>query len=202
MLLDEEGNELQGMAEGLLAIKYPWPAMARTINNDHRRYCQTYFADGYYRTGDGAKRDADGDYWLCGRIDDVLNVAGHRLGTAEIESALMMHQALAEAAVVGFPHAIKGEGIAAFLCIKSGYQVDVALENEITERVVNEISAIAKPDKICWIRELPKTRSGKIMRRILRQIAAGHAQTEDDFGDLSTLTNPDLIRELLQKNRG
>lgn len=197
VILDAENNELQGAAEGALAIKYPWPAMARTIYLDHNRYQQTYFANGYYRTGDGAKRDEDGDYWLCGRIDDVLNVAGHRLGTAEIESVLMMHPALAEAAVVGFPHEIKGEGIAVYLCLKSGFSADQRFENEITALVTKELSAIARPDKFFWIPELPKTRSGKIMRRILRQIAAGRAKTKNDFGDLSTLTNPDVIAALL-----
>ena len=155
---------------------------------------------GYYITGDGAKRDEDGDYWITGRVDDVLNVSGHRLGTAEIESALVSHAMVAEAGVVGIPHDIKGQGIYAFVTLKQGQHADDALKSELIEHVKNEISAIAKPDVIQFVDDLPKTRSGKIMRRILRKIACQEVTHIDELGDLSTLANPhtvdDLIREM------
>jgi acetyl-CoA synthetase len=198
VLLNDQGQEINGAGEGFLAIKYPWPSMARTIAGDHQRYCATYLSNGYYITGDGAKRDEDGDYWITGRIDDVLNVSGHRLGTAEIESALVSHPSVAEAGVVGIPHDIKGQGIYAFVTLKQGYEADDALLTELIETVKNEISAIAKPDKIHFSPDLPKTRSGKIMRRILRKIACREVSHIDELGDLSTLANPQIVAELMK----
>lgn len=199
VLLDEEGNEIKGAGEGLLAIKYPWPSMARTIAGDHARYCKSYLEDGYYLTGDGARRDEDGDYWITGRIDDVLNVAGHRLGTAEIESALVAHPQVAEAAIVGAPHDIKGQGIHAFVSLKHDVQPSQQLHDELVEAVKTEIGAIAKPDVIRWVTDLPKTRSGKIMRRILRQIASKKVVSLSELGDLSTLANPQIVEDLLKE---
>ncbi|KTD62467.1 acetate--CoA ligase [Legionella shakespearei] len=198
VLLNDQGQEIHGAGEGFLAIKYPWPSMARTIAGDHQRYCATYLSNGYYITGDGAKRDEDGDYWITGRIDDVLNVSGHRLGTAEIESALVSHPSVAEAGVVGIPHDIKGQGIYAFVTLKQGYKADETLLAELVETVKNEISAIAKPDKIHFSPDLPKTRSGKIMRRILRKIACREVNHIDELGDLSTLANPQIVAELMK----
>lgn len=197
VLLDEHLKEIEGAGEGSLAIKYPWPAIARTVAGDHERYRKTYFNKGYYITGDGARRDEDGDYWIGGRIDDVLNVSGHRLGTAEIESALVSHSHIAEAAVVGIPHSLKGQGIHAFVSLKRGYQNHSQLQDELIEAVKTSIGAIAKPDIIQCVNDLPKTRSGKIMRRILRQIANQTATTLDELGDLSTLSNPEVVKELL-----
>ncbi len=194
ILLDNQGQEIIGAGEGALAIKYPWPAMARTIAGDHERYCATYLAQGYYITGDGARRDEDGDYWITGRIDDVINVSGHRLGTAEIESALVSHPAVAEAAVVGIPHDLKGQGIYAYVILKQGAVVN---ETALINRVKEEISPIAKPDVIHFANELPKTRSGKIMRRILRKLAAKEVSSLDELGDLSTLANPESVKELM-----
>ena len=196
--MDEKGNEFNGAAEGYLAIKYPWPSIARTIAGDHQRYCETYFANGYYITGDGARRDEDGDYWITGRTDDVLNVSGHRLGTAEIESALVSHHAVAEAGVVGIAHDLKGQGIHAFVTLKVGVQADEVLRKELVEQVKIEISAIAKPDVIQFVSDLPKTRSGKIMRRILRKIACKEITQIAELGDLSTLANPHVVEELLR----
>ncbi len=198
VLLDEHGNEIQHAGEGFLAIKYPWPSMARTIAGDHQRYCLTYLHKGYYITGDGAKRDADGDYWITGRVDDVINVSGHRLGTAEIESALVSHVAVAEAAVVGIPHDLKGQGIYAYVILKEHASMTAQLQTELIEQVKTEISPIAKPDVIHFTNELPKTRSGKIMRRILRKIAGKEVQTIEELGDLSTLANPQVVEELLK----
>lgn len=198
VLLNDQGQEINGAGEGFLAIKYPWPSMARTIAGDHQRYCATYLSNGYYITGDGAKRDEDGDYWITGRIDDVLNVSGHRLGTAEIESALVSHPSVAEAGVVGIPHDIKGQGIYAFVTLKQGFKADSDLLAELVETVKNEISAIAKPDKIHFSSDLPKTRSGKIMRRILRKIACREVSHIDELGDLSTLANPQVVAELMK----
>lgn len=198
VLLNDQGQEINGVGEGFLAIKYPWPSIARTIAGDHQRYCATYLSNGYYITGDGAKRDEDGDYWITGRIDDVLNVSGHRLGTAEIESALVSHPSVAEAGVVGIPHDIKGQGIYAFVTLKQGYKANDALLAELIETVKNEISAIAKPDKIHFSPDLPKTRSGKIMRRILRKIACREVSHIDELGDLSTLANPQVVVELMK----
>ncbi len=197
VLLDEQGEELHGAGEGSLAIKYPWPSIARTIAGDHQRYRNTYLMNGYYITGDGAKRDEDGDYWITGRIDDVLNVSGHRLGTAEIESALVSHPLVAEAGVVGIPHEIKGQGIFAFVILKQEAVGNDQLKSLLIERVKEEISAIAKPDEIHFAMELPKTRSGKIMRRILRKIACQEVEHIAELGDLSTLSNPQTVEELL-----
>ncbi|MFW2572106.1 acetate--CoA ligase, partial [Legionella sp. 29fVS95] len=182
VLLDEDGKEIKGAGEGLLAIKYPWPSMARTIAGDHARYCQTYLRDGYYLTGDGARRDSDGDYWITGRLDDVLNVAGHRLGTAEIESALVAHPLVAEAAVVGIEHEIKGQAVYAFVSLKEGQKPSPQLQEQLLNIVKTTIGAIAKPDVIEWVIDLPKTRSGKIMRRILRQIANKKISTLAELG--------------------
>lgn len=199
VLLDEDGKEIKGAGEGMLAIKYPWPSMARTIAGDHARYCQTYLSNGYYLTGDGARRDSDGDYWITGRLDDVLNVAGHRIGTAEIESALVAHPQVAEAAVVGIEHDIKGQGIHAFVSLKEGQQPSPQLQEELLKTVKTSIGAIAKPDVIQWVADLPKTRSGKIMRRILRQIANKKVSTLAELGDLSTLANPQIVTELMKQ---
>lgn len=199
VILDEQHHEREGACEGALAIKYPWPAIARTIVGNPERYKNAYFHKGYYITGDGAKRDEDGDYWLTGRIDDVLNVSGHRIGNAEVESALVSHQAVAEAAVIGLADEIKGEAIHAFVSLKSGQIASDALKKALIEQVVQQIGAIAKPESINWVEELPKTRSGKIMRRILRKIASGEAQNSEDLGDISTLANPDVLDLLFQK---
>lgn len=201
VLLDEKGNEIEGAGEGALAIKYPWPSIARTLAGDHTRYRETYLVNGYYLTGDGALLDKDGDYWITGRIDDVLNVSGHRLGTAEIESALVSHPKIAEAAVVGVPHELKGQGIHAFVSLKHGQEPSERLHQELLDKVKKSISSIAKPDVIQWVNDLPKTRSGKIMRRILRKIASSEVTELDELGDLSTLANPEVVSVLLEKNR-
>jgi acetyl-CoA synthetase len=199
VLLNERGGEIQGAGEGFLAMKYPWPSMARTIAGDHQRYRETYLANGYYITGDGARRDADGDYWITGRVDDVINVSGHRLGTAEIESALVTHHKVAEAGVVGIPHELKGQGICAFVVLKANATASEQLAAELREQVKTEISPIAKPDALYFVHDLPKTRSGKIMRRILRKIACKEVDSIEALGDLSTLANPSAVEELLQK---
>ncbi|STY31544.1 acetyl-CoA synthetase [Legionella wadsworthii] len=196
VLLNEHGHELHGAGEGLLAIKYPWPSMARTIAGDHHRYCLTYLHHGYYITGDGAKRDEDGDYWITGRVDDVINVSGHRLGTAEIESALVGHHAVAEAAVVGIPHDLKGQGIYAYVLLKQDFIANEPLKSELMQQVSREISPIAKPDIVHFVNDLPKTRSGKIMRRILRKIAGKEIQSLEELGDISTLANPNCVEKL------
>jgi len=196
VLLDEKGKEIEGEGEGALCIAAPWPSLARTIYGDHERYRQTYFApyEGYYFTGDGAKRDADGYYWITGRMDDVLNVSGHRLGTAEIESALVAHAKVAEAAVVGVPHDIKGEGIYAYVTLNGDVETDEQVKTELKAWVRTQIGAIAMPDVIHFAPQLPKTRSGKIMRRILRKIAVGQL---DQLGDTSTLLNPEAVEMLI-----
>jgi acetyl-CoA synthetase len=201
VLLNNEGEELTTTeASGLLAIKGPWPSMARTIQGDHVRFYETYLKQfgGYYLTGDGATRDADGYYWLTGRVDDVLNVSGHRIGSAEIESALVSHPFCSEAAVVGYPHAIKGEGIFAYVILKDGYEVDEELVGELRNEVRRHIGAFATPDQILIAPGLPKTRSGKIMRRILRKIAANET---DDLGDISTLADPPVVSQLIDLRR-
>ncbi|MBK8882322.1 MAG: acetate--CoA ligase [Bacteroidales bacterium] len=198
VLLSNEGVELTTPeASGLLAIKGPWPSMARTIQGDHVRFYETYLKQfrGYYLTGDGATRDADGYYWLTGRVDDVLNVSGHRIGSAEIESALVSHPFCSEAAVVGFPHAVKGEGIFAYVILKDGYEADEELVGELRNEVRRHIGAFATPDQILIAPGLPKTRSGKIMRRILRKIAANET---DDLGDISTLADPTIVTSLIE----
>ncbi|NBX04034.1 MAG: acetate--CoA ligase, partial [Alphaproteobacteria bacterium] len=197
LIVDQSGNELQGACEGLLCIADSWPGQARTIYGDHARFEQTYFSQfkGLYFTGDGARRDADGYYWITGRVDDVLNVSGHRLGTAEIESALVAHAFVAEAAVVGFPHDIKGQGIYAYVTLNTGIEMSDGLHKELVAHVRKIISPIATPDHIHFTPALPKTRSGKIMRRILRKIAEGEFSS---LGDTSTLTNPEIVDELVK----
>ena len=196
-LLDDQGNEIDGNpAEGNLAIKHPWPSMMRTVYGDHKRFFETYFAmfPGYYFTGDGARRDADGYYWITGRVDDVLNVSGHRLGTAEIESALVLHEKVSEAAVVGYPHDLTGQGIYAYVTLMAGEEGTDELKAELVKLVRNEIGPIAKVNLIQWAPGLPKTRSGKIMRRILRKIAANEI---DALGDTSTLADPTVVDNLI-----
>ncbi len=198
-LLDDEGKEIEGNpAQGNLAIKHPWPSQMRTVYGDHDRFFETYFSmyPGYYFTGDGAKRDQDGYYWITGRVDDVLNVSGHRLGTAEIESALVLHEKVAESAVVGYPHEITGQGIYAYVTLMAGEQPSDALKDELVALVRKEIGPIAKVNIIQWAMEgLPKTRSGKIMRRILRKIAANEV---DSLGDTSTLADPSVVEHLIE----
>ncbi len=196
MIVDGEGHELQGACEGNLCLADSWPGQMRTVFGDHDRFVQTYFSTfkGLYFTGDGARRDADGYYWITGRVDDVINVAGHRMGTAEVESALVAHHKVAEAAVVGFPHDIKGQGIYAYVTLKLGEEPTEALRKELVAWVRKEIGPIAAPDAIQWAPALPKTRSGKIMRRILRKIAANET---DSLGDTSTLADPAVVTELV-----
>jgi acetyl-CoA synthetase len=199
VILDDKSNELEGNGiSGLLAIKTPWPSIARTIYGDHERYMQTYLSPfkGYYFTGDGCRRDEDGYYWITGRVDDVINVSGHRMGTAEVESALVQHPACAEAAVVGFPHEIKGQGIFAYVIIKSDAEGSDDLVKQLRQTVREQIGPIATPDHILIAPGLPKTRSGKIMRRILRKIAS---QEVDQLGDTSTLADPSVVDQLIQK---
>lgn len=204
-IVNSEGEELQGPAEGFLVIKKPWPSIIRTVYRDHARMEKTYFArfPGYYMTGDGSRRDADGHYWLTGRVDDILNVSGHRIGTAEVESAIVLHEAVAEAAVVGVPHNVKGEGLYAYVSLMAGFDADDELRTSIRNRVRQEIGPFASPDVIHWALALPKTRSGKIMRRILRKIAAGGKTTSiDELGDTSTLTDPAVVDELIKSHGG
>ena len=195
-ILDNEGNELSGACEGNLVIKDSWPGQMRTVYGDHQRFIDTYFKTfkGVYTTGDGAKRDADGYYWITGRVDDVLNVSGHRMGTAEVESALVSHPAVAEAAVVGFPHDIKGQGIYAYVTLQADAESSDELRKDLIRHVRQEIGPIAAPDVIQWAPGLPKTRSGKIMRRILRKIAANEI---DGLGDTSTLADPSVVDNLI-----
>jgi len=196
-LVDNEGNELQGATEGNLVLQDSWPGQARSIWGDHERFVQTYFSafKGVYFTGDGCRRDEDGYYWITGRVDDVLNVSGHRMGTAEIESSLVAHEAVAEAAVVGFPHDIKGQGIYIYVTLADGFDESDELKKELTQWVRKDIGPIASPDVIQWAPGLPKTRSGKIMRRILRKIAANEC---DGLGDTSTLADPSVVDELIE----
>ena len=197
VLLTEEGDEIIGNdVSGLLAIKSSWPGQMRTVYGDHQRFIETYFSQfpGYYFTGDGAKRDKDGYYWITGRVDDVLNVSGHRIGTAEVEGAIGKTEDVAEAAVVGFPHDIKGQGIYAFVTLMTGVDPIDSIENNIRDKVSKEIGPHAKPDKIQFTPALPKTRSGKIMRRILRKIAEGDF---DNLGDISTLADPTVVGNLI-----
>jgi len=197
-ILDNDGNVIDSVeAAGVLAISDSWPAQMRTVWQDHDRFVSTYFETfkGYYFTGDGARRDADGYYWITGRVDDVINVSGHRMGTAEVESALVAHEKVSEAAVVGYPHDIKGQGIYAYVTLMGDNEGDDALKKELVSWVRKEIGPIASPDKIQFAPGLPKTRSGKIMRRILRKIA------EDDFdalGDTSTLAEPEVVDNLIE----
>ncbi|WOE30980.1 MULTISPECIES: acetate--CoA ligase [unclassified Acinetobacter] len=195
-LMDAEGHELLGTAEGNLVIKDSWPGQMRNIWGDSQRFIEAYFSTypGYYCTGDGAKRDEDGYYWITGRVDDVLNISGHRLGTAEIESALVAHQSVAEAAVVGMPHEIKGQGICAFVTLQAGIEESEALRTDLVAWVRKTLGPIATPDAIHWAPALPKTRSGKIMRRLLRKIAANEL---DSLGDVSTLADPQVVSQLI-----
>jgi len=196
-IVDNEGNTLEGAAEGNLVITQPWPGQMRTVYGDHQRFIDTYFSafPGKYFTGDGARRDADGDYWITGRVDDVLIVSGHNLGTAELESALVLHDSVAEAAIVGYPHDIKGQGIYAYVTLINGVEPTEELRKELVGHVRKEIGPIATPDIIQWAPGLPKTRSGKIMRRILRKIAANEM---DSLGDTSTLADPGVVDDLIE----
>lgn len=196
-IIDKDGKEQEGEARGNLVIKQSWPGQLRTVYGDHERFRKTYFSTypGLYETGDGARRDKDGYYWITGRVDDVLNVSGHRMGTAEVESALVLHNAVAEAAVVGFPHDIKGQGIYAYVTLVKGIEPSDDLQGELMDICRREIGAIAKPDVIQWAPGLPKTRSGKIMRRILRKIAA---HEEDGIGDTTTLADPSVVEDLVK----
>src|SRR5690606_20264658 len=195
-LVDPEGQELEGATSGNLIIKASWPSQLRTIYGDHQRMIDTYFSTykNAYFTGDGARRDEDGYYWITGRVDDVLNVSGHRLGTAEVESALVAHEKVAEAAVVGYPHEIKGQGIYVYVTLVQGEEPSDELKKELVQWVRKEIGPIASPDVIQWAPGLPKTRSGKIMRRILRKIAANE---HDQLGDTSTLADPGVVDDLI-----
>lgn len=198
VLLDEQGKEISGAGSGVLAIKSSWPGQIRSVYGDPQRMVDTYFKPypGYYFTGDGARRDEDGDFWITGRIDDVINVSGHRIGTAEVESALVLHDSIAEAAVVGYPHDLKGQGIYAFVTPMNGIEPSDALKKELLAHVSQEIGSFAKPDLIQWAPALPKTRSGKIMRRILRKIACNEL---DSLGDTSTLADPSVVAGLIDK---
>jgi len=200
VIVDHDGKILEGACEGNLCIADSWPGQARTLYGDHARFVQTYFSSfkGFYFTGDGCRRDADGYYWITGRVDDVINVAGHRLGTAEIESAFVAHPHVAEAAVVGFPHDIKGQGIYAYVTLNQGIEAEDTLRHELVHWVRQQIGPIATPDHIQWAPALPKTRSGKIMRRILRKIAADEI---DSLGDISTLADPAVVEALVLARR-
>ncbi len=200
VIVDGEGNALDGAVEGNLIITDSWPGQMRTVYGDHQRFVDTYFAtfEGSYFTGDGVRRDEDGYYWITGRVDDVLNVSGHRMGTAEIESALVSHEHVAEAAVVGYPHEIKGQGIYAYVTLMEGIEASDELRSELQAWVRTEIGPIAKPDLIQWAPGLPKTRSGKIMRRILRKVAADDF---DNLGDTSTLADPAVVDDLVENRQ-
>jgi len=195
-IMDNQGRIMDGVAEGILVVSRTWPGQSRSIYGDHQRFIDTYFKNypGYYFAGDGARRDEDGYYWITGRVDDVINVSGHRMGTAEIESALVLHDLVAEAAVVGYPHDIKGQGIYAYVTLNNGVEPSEELRKELVDLVRKEIGAIANPDIIQWAPGLPKTRSGKIMRRILRKVAANEL---DNLGDISTLADPAVVDEII-----
>ncbi|MDX5370909.1 MAG: acetate--CoA ligase [Pseudomonadaceae bacterium] len=198
VLLDEQGKEIEGPGAGVLAIKASWPSQIRSVYGDHQRMIDTYFKPypGYYFTGDGARRDEDGYWWITGRVDDVINVSGHRIGTAEVESALVLHDAVAEAAVVGYPHDVKGQGIYAYVTLMKGSEPSEALTQELLALVGKEIGSFAKPELIQWAPGLPKTRSGKIMRRILRKIACNELE---NMGDTSTLADPSVVDSLIER---
>src|SRR3546814_17496 len=200
-IVDAEGNVLEGPCEGNLVIARSWPGLMRTVYGDHDRFFQTYFAmfRGKYTTGDGARRDGDGYYWITGRVDDVINVSGHRMGTAEVESALVLHKCVAEAAVVGMPHEIKGQGIYAYVTLNAGVDPSEELRRELVRWVRQEIGPIASPDAVQFTPALPKTRSGKIMRRILRKIAEGDVS---NLGDTSTLADPGVVDDLVTNRIG
>lgn len=197
-LVDGSGKPVK-VGGGFLVIRSPWPGMLRTIYGDDKRYREEYWSrfPGLYFTGDGAKRDEDGYFWILGRVDDVLNVAGHRIGTMEVESALVAHPSVAEAAVVGKPHEVKGQVIVAFVILRSGHEPSAGLVDDLKEQVTAEIGAIARPHDVIFTAELPKTRSGKIMRRLLRDIATGHT-----LGDVTTLADPDVVAVLKEKYEG
>jgi acetyl-CoA synthetase len=197
VIVDDQGKVLEGECTGRLCLRDAGPGMARTVYRDHERFLKTYFTayPGLYFTGDGARRDQDGYYWITGRVDDVINVSGHRLGTAEVESALVAHEKVAEAAVVGYPHEIKGQGIYAFVTLKSEEKPSETLRHDLGRWVRKEIGPIAMPDHIQWAPALPKTRSGKIMRRILRKIAEGDCA---NLGDISTLAEPAVVDGLIR----
>lgn len=199
-LLDKHGKEIDGEGSGILVIKKPWPGMMRSIYGDHQRFIDTYLLayPGYYLAGDSAKRDAEGNFTITGRIDDVINVSGHRIGTAELESVLAQHKDVAESAVVSFPHDIKGEALYAFVALKAGAQNQDSLNGELSELVKEHIGSFAKPDKIQFVSDLPKTRSGKIMRRILRKIARHEFE---DLGDISTLANPGSVEDIIKPTK-
>lgn len=200
VLLDADGKEIEGAGSGNLCISFPWPSMMRGVYGDPERFFNTYFVQfkGYYFTGDGATRDEDGYYWVTGRVDDVLNVSGHRLGSAEIESALVEHEDVAEAAVVAFPHELKGQGVYAYVTVKNGVHTNDEMKKELIEIVSHKIGKIARPDVIHWAPGLPKTRSGKIMRRILRKIAEG---VYEGLGDTSTLADPTVVEKLIEDKK-
>jgi len=197
VIMDDKNNVLDGPTSGALFLEEPWPGIMRTVYGQHERFKEIYFSrcPGYYFTGDGCRRDEDGYYWITGRIDDVINVSGHRMGTAEVESALVSHPAVTEAAVVGFPHEIKGQGIYAYVTLKTGVEYTDELRKELIKHVRKEIGAIAAPDVVHWAPSLPKTRSGKIMRRILRKIAEGQT---DQIGDTTTLADPSVVEHLIK----
>ena len=197
VVLDSNGTELQGEASGILALARSWPGQSRSVYGDHQRFIDVYFKPypGYYFTGDGVRRDQDGYYWITGRVDDVINVSGHRLGTAEVESALVLHEHVAEAAVVGYPHPIKGQGIYAYVTLNAGVTPTEELRKELINLVRHEIGPIATPDVIQWAPGLPKTRSGKILRRILRKVAANEI---DNLGDTSTLADPSVVADIIK----
>jgi acetyl-CoA synthetase len=196
-LVDNDGNVLDGAIEGNLCITRSWPGQARTLYGDHDRFVQTYFSHykGKYFTGDGCRRDTDGYYWITGRVDDVINVSGHRMGTAEVESALVLHPKVSEAAVVGFPHDIKGQGIYCYVTLNAGEHDNTDLTAELRKWVRTEIGPIATPDHLHFTPGLPKTRSGKIMRRILRKIAENEFSS---LGDTSTLADPSIVETLIE----
>ncbi len=197
-VVNEKGEPCKPNEGGLLVITKPWPGIMRSVYGQHERFKETYFSrfPGWYLTGDGARVDGDGYYWLMGRVDDVINVSGHRIGTAEVESALVSYPKVAEAAVVGMPHEIKGQGLYAYVTLKAGVAASEELRKSLVQHVRNEIGPIAAPDKLQFTDALPKTRSGKIMRRILRKIAEGHANPED-LGDVTTLADPGVVGHLL-----
>jgi acetyl-CoA synthetase len=197
VIVDDQGRRLEGNGvSGNLCLEFPWPGLMRTVYGDHERFRATYFSQfpGLYFTGDGCRRDEDGYYWITGRVDDVINVAGHRIGTAEVESALVGHPAVAEAAVVGMPHEIKGQGIYAYVILRNGFSPSKAVRDELIAHVRKEIGAFATPDRIQFAQGLPKTRSGKILRRLLRKIAAGQT---DELGDTTTLADPSVVESLI-----
>jgi acetyl-CoA synthetase len=195
-ILNSEGKKIEGEGEGVLVISDSWPGQMRSVYKDHERFEETYFSSfpGYYFTGDGCRRDSEGDYWITGRVDDVLNVSGHRIGTAELESVFVGHLNVAEAAVVGYPHPIKGQGIYCYITLLKGIDATETLKRDLIQLVRNTLGPIATPDLIQWAPGLPKTRSGKIMRRILRKIAENETER---LGDISTLADPSVVQELI-----